>query len=259
MDITGTWEMLIRGCRKLDLSPGSARSGYYIEGHVVPDSWCICESNVSGDMVEWFRHTIAAGEEEQAKKEGKSVWEFLMRDIGKSPPGSKGCSFLPHFSGSNSPDSEPTSLGAFAGLHNKITKPDMLHAILEGLTYKMREMMEVMTGGNPLPEKIIATGGAVRNPIWMQMKADVTGIPIEAPGLYEATPLGAAMLAGLGIGVYKNDREAVAAVYKKGILYEPACSAHEKYTDLYLNVYRLLQPSLARVNANVHRRFIEQG
>jgi xylulokinase len=259
MDITGTWEMLIRGCRNLDLSPGSGRSGYYIEGHVVADSWCICESNVSGDMAEWFRHSIAPEEEERARKEGKSVWELLMQDAGKSPAGSKGCVFLPHFSGSNAPVTEPTSLGAFAGLHNKITRPDMLHAVLEGLTYKMREMMEDMTGQDPLPQMIIAAGGATRNPLWMQMKSDVMGIPIEAPGLHEATPLGAAMLAGLGTGVYQNAGEAVAAVYKKGAFYEPDRAKHDYYTDLYLNVYRLLQPALAQVNANVHSRFIGQG
>jgi len=256
MDITGTWEMLIRGCRDLDLTPQLADLGYYIEGHVVRDAYCICVSNVSGDMAEWYRRNLAESEEQRAKEEGCSVWDILMRGAKQSPVGSRGCTFLPHFSGSNAPVTEMTSLGAFVGMHNLVTKVDMMHAVLEGLTYKMREMTETLTGKSPLPDRIIAMGGAVRNPLWMQMKADVTGIPIEVPDLHEATPLGAALLAGLGTGAYQNTDEAVLAVRRECVFYEPNTAAYTQYDDLYKNVYRLLQPALKTVNRNIHERFI---
>ena len=81
---------------------------------------------------EWFKANLEDYENQRAETEGCSVWDIMMREAMQSSVGSKGCTFLPHFSGSNAPVTEMTSLGAFAGMHNLITKADMLHARFGG-------------------------------------------------------------------------------------------------------------------------------
>jgi xylulokinase len=249
MDINGTWEMLVKGMTTVDTS--YTDNYYYIESHVARNMWCSISSAVSGDMMEWLKNNYGIPNDEK-------VWENLMAEADKAGIGSHGCTFLPHYSGSSAPVIEPTSMGAYIGMNNHVGRPDIIRATVEGLTYKTREMLEAMTSGSPETVKSIkATGGAIRNRFWMQAKADILGLPVETPDLYEATPLGAAMLAGIGAGVYKSEEEAVKAVYKNGGTFEPDMKKHEHYTDLYENVYKKIQLSLKEVNLEIFNRFMK--
>ena len=89
----------------------------------------------------------------------------------------------------------------------------------------------------------------------MQNKADVSGSVIEVPDLFEATPLGAALMAGIGIGVFRNEKEAIEAVRSDVTIYEPDPEAHKVYADLYENVYSRLQGDLKEINAAISKRF----
>jgi glycerol kinase len=83
----------------------------------------------------------------------------------------------------------------------------MLRAIIEGLDYQFLDIVRAMERGlGTEPERFVAVGGAVRNEFWMQNKADVVGRPIEVPDVEEATPLGVAILAGIGVGLYEFDQ-----------------------------------------------------
>ena len=130
--------------------------------------------------------------------------------------------FLPHMSGSHCPVVDHRSLGAFVGLRNIVTKGDMLRAIIEGLDYQFLQIVRGFESGLGVrPERIVAIGGAINNDFWMQNKADVVGRPIEVPELDEAVPLGAAILAGIGVGLYRDEQDAFDRVYKPGRTYEP--------------------------------------
>lgn len=107
------------------------------------------------------------------------------------------------------------SLGAFVGLSSFVTHGDMLRAVIAGLDYQVLDIITAMEDGLGIkPDKLIVVGGAVRNKFWMQNKADVTGRSIEAPEIEEATPLGAAILAGIGVGLYRDEQDALEHVYK---------------------------------------------
>jgi xylulokinase len=249
MDINGTWEMLVKGMTRADTT--YTDNYFYIESHVARNLWCGISSVVSGDMMEWLKDNYGNPEDSR-------VWENLMAEAEKSSPGSRGCTFLPHFSGSSAPRVEPTSLGAYIGMSNQVSRGEIIRATVEGLTYKTREMLEAMTAGSAEEVKSIkATGGAVKNRFWMQLKADILGLPVETPELYEATPLGAAMLAGIGAGVYKDEEDAVRAVYKSGAVYEPDLKKHEQYTDYYNNIYLKIQGALREVNREIFNRFLK--
>ena len=102
-------------------------------------------------------------------------------------------------------------------------------------------------------ESIYAIGGAAKSTFWMQMKADVTGIPVRSKDVPEAAALGAAMLAGLGAGVYASPEEAVARVRFAEREYVPDEARHAQYMELYETLNRALYPALREFNAAVTR------
>ena len=147
-------------------------------------------------------------------------------------------------------------MGAYVGLHNAVRKRDMMRSVMEGLDYQFRMMVDSFTDnhlGNL--QRIVATGGAAYNKFWMQNKADITGRRLEVPELYEATPLGAAMVAGLGIGIYDNEQQAVEAVRRNVTVYEPDEELHKRYDDYYQNIYVHLQDALKDINHAISKRF----
>lgn len=256
LDITGTWEMLVLATEKIRITDELYDSGFYLEGHVAKDKCCYVGSCVSGDMTEWMRKNLCAEERLIADARDGSVWEAISEACQKSTPGSNGCVFLPHFSGAYAPHSDPNSMGAFVGLNNAVRKRDLLRSVIEGLNYQFRMMAESFDQYQlGTPQCIVATGGATRNAFWMQNKADVAGYQLEVPSVYEATPLGAAMLAGLGVGIYKDEREAVEAVRKHTTIYEPDLELHKRYDDIYQNVFVHLQSALKSINRELSKRF----
>ena len=256
LDITGTWEMLVLATDQISLTDKLYESGYYLEGHVAKGKCCYVGSTVSGDMTEWMRKNLCAEERMIASAQEVDVWTAIIDACHKSPPGSNGCMFLPHFSGAGAPNRNPNSMGAYVGLHNAVRKRDMMRSVMEGLDYQFRMMVESFTENRlGSPQRIIATGGAAYNKFWMQNKADITGHCLEVPELYEATPLGAAMVAGLGIGIYDNEQQAVEAVRRKVTVYEPDHALHEQYNDYYQNIYVHLQDALKDINHAISKRF----
>ena len=101
------------------------------------------------------------------------------------------------------------------------------------------------------PDRLVAVGGATRNEFWMQNKADVVGLPIEVPEVEEATPLGAAILAVIGVGIYKDEQDAFERVYKPGKTYQPNPELASKYAELY-KIYQQLYPVLSPVSHQLY-------
>ena len=95
-------------------------------------------------------------------------------------------------------------------------------------------------------ERLVAVGGATRNAFWMQNKADVVGRPIEVPDIEEASPLGAAMLAGIGLGLYRDEQAAFERVYRPGRTFQPDANLSARYTQ-WFDIYRELYPALRKI------------
>lgn len=256
MDITGTWEMVLQASDVLSHDQKIFESGYYAENHVAKDRFCFVASTVSGDMTEWLKDNLSYEELLMEKEQGIGVWESLMNKARKSPAGANGCFFLPHFSGAGTPILDANSMGAYVGLSNSVTKADIIRATIEGLGYQFYQMVEALEEALSItPGKILAVGGATKNTFWMQNKADVCGKVIEVPDVYEATPLGAAMLAGIGTGVYKDEQDAIQSVYRPGVVYEPDQALVKKYTEYYHEVFKGIYAALKPVNHRISHKF----
>jgi xylulokinase len=205
---------------------------------------------VAADMLEWFRGQYGLEKEQSA---GDGDWSGLMKLAEASPPGANGVMFLPHMSGSHCPVVDHQSMGAFVGLRNIVTKGDMLRAIIEGLDYQFVQIVRGLEKSLDVkPERFVAIGGATKNEFWMQNKADMIGKPIETPEIEEPTPLGAAILAGIGVGLYEDVQDAYEKVYKPGKIYEPNLELTEKYRR-WFKTYEELYPSLKNFNAGLRQ------
>jgi len=255
MDVTGTWEIIVRTLPRLILQKEIFKAGINVEAHVAKEAYLLAGYSPSALMLEWFRDNYGFEEKEIENRTGKQDWESLMEKAAQAPCGSNGVFFLPHLAGAGTPDIDSRSLGAFIGLSTTTDKGCMLRAIIEGLDYQFKDILfsfERALAGNI--QKIIAVGGAVRNQLWMQNKADVTGKVIEVPALEEATTLGAALLAGIGLGLYKDEQDAFRQTYKESRIYEPDPGRQKEYEDYY-QIFKKLYPSLKEVNHDIFNRF----
>ena len=258
MDITGTWEMLLCSANELNLTEELFDAGLSMESHVAKDTYSIAAMCVSGEMVEWFRRKMYAGQYGKLQDDlfdTKKEWDDLLQEIANVPPGSNGIFFLPHFTGCSCPVMDPYSRGAFLGLNPTVGQQDMLHAVIEGLNYQLKDMVNSIE--IPLhfkTGKIVATGGATNNDFWIQNKADITGKMIEVSETPEATCLGAAMLAGIGTGVYQNEKEAFQAVCQKPKkIFEPDYVLNQQYEE-YFGIYQRIYPALKTIHEDISKR-----
>jgi xylulokinase len=246
LDVTGTWEVVLAALPRPVLTPGLQRIGATVECHVARDIWSVMGAAVCAEMLEWYRREFGSEARARAAARGCADWETLMEEAAGAPLGSRGVMFLPHMGGSGCPVVDPGSRGAFVGLAGGTTRGDMLRAVIEGLDYQLVDMVGEVSGEAGIPlDRLVAVGGAVRNPFWMQNKADMAGRPVEASEIEDASPLGAAMLAGIGVGLYRDEGDAYARVRKPVRLYEPdsaRAAAYAEWFPLYKSIYPALSP-----------------
>ena len=250
LDVTGTWETVITPTARPVLKDELRQAGMTVQAHVVRDTHAVWGGNVAGEMLEWYRRQLVGADADPAAL----GWESLIEEAAATAPGAGGVMFLPHMSGAASPVVDGQSLGIFAGLTPRASRGDVLRAIIEGLDYQFFDI--VLALEDALDQKLdrfIAVGGATRNRFWMQNKADIVGRSIEIPDVEEASPLGAAILAGIGIGLYENEEDAYQRVRRVGTTYDPDPHRSAKYSE-WFRIYRDLYPATREVN---HRLFQE--
>lgn len=191
----------------------------------------------AGASIEWFRQTILGG----------IAHEVLIPAAAAIPIGSRGVCFRPQLALGSAPHPSPHANGSFWGLSLAADHATMYRAILEGLAYEARLCVEALAA---LPEvgairRINAVGGDTRNPLRMSIKASVSGTPIDAIGVDDATGLGAALMAGLAAGVYPDLDSALSALCMPRTTILPLPEDQAFYDDYFKSVYRHAPATLA--------------
>ena len=214
-------------------------AGYAHEHHVVPGLYLISGSVMtSGVLLDWAKETFGFDSIEQMTSAAAAV-----------APGAGGVAILPHFRGSTTPISDPRSRGAIIGLTMSTNRAAVARAVMEAVAFEMRTNLEFLRRWLPQPlTQIRGIGGGARSDVWLQIKADVLGHPIERPTVTEGTALGAALLAGVGVGVYRDHR-AAAGLIPVERTFEPDPDAHARYAEIHDRVYRALYPTLRAVRS----------
>ncbi|MEG1619567.1 MAG: FGGY family carbohydrate kinase [Eubacterium sp.] len=206
----------------------------YILG--TPDGAWVMEgqANASGSAFKWFKNEICKIEDIAAQNVGLEVYDFLTTEAKRSTPGANGVFFLPYLQGANTPNYDANARGTYIGMTFAHTRSDLIRATMEGVCYDIRDMLEAMVAGNvPDFDTVRLTGGISRSHYWCQMQADIYNRPCETVAVEEATALGCAMVAAVGVGVYKNYEEAANHMVKVTRRYEPDPEAAARYEDAY--------------------------
>lgn len=188
-------------------------------------------------MVSWFKREFAHEEQRLAQDRGIEPEDLFDHLVESAPPGSQGLTLQPFWSpGLKVPG--PEAKGAIIGFGDVHTRSHLYRSILEGLAYAMREGAErtERASHKPIREVRVAGGGSQSDGA-LQITADVFGLPVSTPHVYEASGLGAAMDAAVGLGLHRDFDQAVAAMTRIGRTVEPEPENHKIYDELYRRVY----------------------
>lgn len=207
--------------------------------HVVPGLWLLQGGTTGGGgTLRWFRQEL-----------GKELsFDELTTEAEKVAPGSEGVVFLPYMAGERSPIWNPDAKGVFYGLSFDKTRGHMIRAVLEGVAFSLEHNLRTAAQTGVRVDTLNAMGGAANSVLWTQIKADVTGKTIRVPSSDTATTLGAAILAGVGCGVYGSYEEAVGRTITLTRVQEPNPAnraAYERAMELYLRLYENLKETFS--------------
>ena len=211
--------------------------------HAVPGKWHLMGVMLSAaGSYQWYRNQLGQEEIAQEKATGTDAYELLNEAAAKVPPGAEGLLFLPYLSGERTPYPDPNARGSFVGLSLRHTKAHMTRAVLEGVSYGLNDSLELMRAMGISPENIVLSGGGVKSPLWRQMLADVFNTRCTMVNATEGAAYGAALLAGVGSGVYPTVEEACDRTIRTTDQVEPGENV-PYYAD-FLPRYRNLYPAL---------------
>jgi sugar (pentulose or hexulose) kinase len=205
--------------------------------------WLRSLTNTSGTLnLEWFLNNFCYEERLEAEKRDISVYKILEENAASIPIGSGGVIFHPYLNttGVAAPFRNAAARAQFFGIEVDHNRHHLLRAIYEGLAMAMRELYDLIPEKTP---EVIVTGGGARSPFWCQMFADCTGRKMLIPEGSEFGGKGDAIIAGIGIGIYKDFADARQRTFRIARSYEPNLDNYQQYDKVY-QIYRELYLSL---------------
>ena len=205
-------------------APPSSGSGWHLMGVML---------SAAGSL-RWFRDTFTPG----------MAYDDLLAPANAIPTGCEGLIFLPYLTGERTPYPDPLARGAFVGLTIRHTRDHMARSVLEGVAFGLRDSMElVKSSGLGAIRQVRVSGGGARSALWRQILADVMNCELVTVNVTDGACYGAALLAGVGAGVWKYVPEACTATVKVMNTTQPQPAVVQAYQEIY-PIYRALYPAL---------------
>ncbi len=205
--------------------------------HVLPHRWHVETAMLAAGLsLRWLRDQVLDG----------APYSELADTAAAVAPGADGLLFQPYLMGERTPHMDPRARGSFVGLTRRHGPGHLVRALMEGVVFGMRQGLDVLRSLGVPVEQIVASGGAVRHRLWLQLQADIYGRAIRKTQTVEAAATGAAMLAGIGVGCYRDAAEAIAqcvAWDPEEIAPDPVCAArYEAQYEVFTSLYPALAP-----------------
>ncbi|MCB9106740.1 MAG: carbohydrate kinase [Anaerolineales bacterium] len=242
----GTAEAIFLPLEKPLLDPTMGQQGYTQGAHVVGGQYYVLIGlYTSGACVDWLREIM--GE--------TTDFTGLIAEAEQVPPGSLGVCFLPHLRFANPPHDDPKGRGAFIGLSTDAKRGVLFRALLEGLAYEARYSLETLLaypGMAPLQQTYIS-GGSTRNRLLVQLRATILNQPLIMVDVAEATSLGAAILGGLGAGIYADTTSVGNTIRHNRITIDPVPDNVPVYNAYFEQVYKHIYASLRDLHHRVYQ------
>ncbi|MGD0724275.1 MAG: FGGY family carbohydrate kinase [Spirochaetia bacterium] len=214
------------------------RWGLNTEHHAAPGRFVSFIYNQGGLLLKWYRDTFARADKEAAERSGRDVYADLISEI---PAGPSSVFVLPHFTVTGPPEFVTDSSGVIVGLKLDTTRGDILKGIMEGVVFYHKTVVDSVAEAGIALQELRAVGGGSKSDAWLQISADILGMPVVRAKVAEAGCLGAAILAGTGIGAFASLAEGVAAMVSLGERFEPEPDRQRVYRERH-GRYRELWP-----------------
>ena len=240
-DVMGSWEILIATVAHAACDPMLGQSGICVQAHVAPQRHAVWGGAPSASALSWCRE-LTGGDAE--------TWETSFeRCAAETRAGAGGLIFLPYLWAATCPVNDSAATGAFIGLRSTTRKADVFRAVLEGLNYQFLHILQTMERRLQTRfERIVVSGGATQNTFWVQNKADISGFDVEVSEIQDTSPLGAALLAGVAVGMWPDVDAAAEQVRGVTKIFRPCPERHKRYqplSDIYQGLAATLHPAYA--------------
>lgn len=234
--------------------PEELFKGYFVTvPYVIPGKYVTYAFMYTGGaLTKWCTDNLAGKEQLKAAELSSSVYEVLeqeyaakMKEKGADFNEPTGMLILPHFAGAATPYMDTGSKGAIVGLTVDTSNAEIYMACLEGICYEMYLLYNKIKNTGIKFETFHATGGGAKSQVFMQMKADMLGVPFVAMKTSDSGTVGSAMMTGVAIGLYKDIKEAARIMIKTTDRYEPNMERHEKFMKIfekYEKLYEAVRP-----------------
>lgn len=211
----------------------------------VPGAWHVMGvTQGAGLSLKWFKDNFCQDYAAQAKELGVDVYDLINKDIEAIAPGSDRLLYLPYLMGERTPHLDPDCRGVFFGLSAIHTKAHMLRAIMEGVSYSLNDCNDILHEMGISVDEMMACGGGGKSDIWRQMLADMYHCQVKTVQQTEGPALGAAILAGVGAGIYECVESACEELITENQCTYPVESQtvlYEKYHEIYQEIYKNLK------------------
>ncbi|MGE5602169.1 MAG: xylulokinase, partial [Nitrososphaerales archaeon] len=211
--------------------------------HATPGTWYLLGATLAAGLAfRWLRDVVL-------EECGPGAYGRMTARAASSAPGAEGLLFLPCLLGERTVEDSPPARGAFFGLTPRHGRPHLIRSVMEGITFDLRRVLDTFKELGVAPGRVVASGGGARSDLWRHMMADTFGVPVVTLVSSEQSALGAAILAGLGTGVYASAAEGCAAVVRYGPTVEPEPAGVRAYRSAYerfCSLYESLRPEFVR-------------
>ncbi|MBM4040468.1 MAG: xylulokinase [Planctomycetes bacterium] len=202
--------------------------------HAVPGRWFIMGAMLSAGLcLRWLRDQVFGGL-------GLDYAAFSA-EAAQVEPGAEGLVFLPYLLGERTPHMDARARGVFFGLALRHERKHIVRAVMEGVAFALRDSLEIFRSIGASARQILAAGGGARSPVWRQILADVFGTPLAPVEAAEPAACGAAILAGVGTGVFASPEQGAARVARLGPTVEPIAANVALYDERHA-FFRSLYP-----------------
>jgi xylulokinase len=202
--------------------------------HAVKGKWHVMGvTQGAGLSLQWFRNQLAGGMD----------YDGLTTEAATAPPLSHGLFWLPYLMGERTPHLDPFARGGWFGITAKHTRADLVRALLEGVSYSLKDCLSIIEAMGVQVSSVRLSGGGARSPFWRQMLADIFSVRVTTLANTEGSAYGAALLAQAGSGAYANVEEACAAAIKEADSLNPRHHESTRYRRGY-EVFSVLYPAL---------------
>ncbi|KOS68354.1 xylulose kinase [Lysinibacillus contaminans] len=191
----------------------------------------------AGESLRWYKSTFAPNLD----------FDNLLHEIEGIPIGSNGLLYTPYLFGERTPYGDANIRASFIGIKNTHHRSHFTRAIVEGITFSLKQCFDLLKEQNNQIEQIVCIGGAVKNEIWLQIVADIFGMPVSKLTNEQGPALGAAMIAGIGVGWFESYEQAVSICVETSRTLLPNMNNHQQYTK-YFECYKLIYSETVSIN-----------